>query len=519
MDRGNNRLERFDILLKAIDFFTQRVHIDQIVDYGYRFFNQLLTGESSALFIRNGKEFVLKRQVGYDINSYKISSSKKLDELPLFHGSIITKNIQSYYAPDVIETFRMKLVLPLIIDTELAGFIFSNGKEDAEFDNDDLMLVDHLMKLINHSLENNQRFLDFQKISSDLDQKIFNLFVINQSTKAILSELKLRELYSIATDVFSEITGSTITSFGIYDPLSNKIKMSGYRNVFSFNHYYTELELSTRKYTSNIVLHMQRDEAIIRSLFINCEALNMLKAEYIILIVKDEILGVVTIGKSINGDPYSSSDFELIESLASTTYIAITNAQLFNEIQSQKEEIEKKYSALKKLNRLIKTITSANTKDELLTLTLQTLQLGFGVTKAFISEKGDEGDYHIVKSVGLQDLNGKSYQIPEAKRNSLTEETTYDFEANRIYDYFANEEFFYQFGEVNGIVLAPIILNVHKPDSDKQIDGFIVVLDTQENLKNEEIIIIDTITKSISPILKQMKKLEEMEEQYMISQK
>lgn len=517
MDGGNKGLEQFDILLKSIDFFTQRVYIEQIMDYGFEFLKKLLIVKSSALFIRNGKEFQLKRQDGYGISDYHFLSSRKLDELPLFHGRMVTKNINSYLPTEVIELFQIELVVPLMIDTELVGFIVATGKNDSEFNANDLTMVDHLMKLINYSLENNQRFLDFQKINADLDQKIFNLFVINQSTKALLSELKLDKLYAIATDVFSEITGSAVTSFGIYDPLINKIKMSGYRNVSSYMSYYTEFEITNRKYSSNIVLHLKKNLDAIKSLFVNWEELHKLEAEYIVLIVKDEILGLVTISKSINGESYSRSDFELIESLASTTYIAITNARLFNEIKGQKEQIEKKYDGLTKLNKLIKTINSAQTKDELLTLTLQTLQLGFGVNKAFFAERTANGEYCISKSIGLQETEGQSYHLPESIKSRLSDDTIYDYDASNIVNYFSEEELVQQFGEMNGIVLSPIIFNGYIPNN-KQIDGFLVVLDTKENLKNEEITVIDTITKNISPILNHMKKYEEMKAQYLMMQ-
>ncbi|WP_017755712.1 GAF domain-containing protein [Calidifontibacillus oryziterrae] len=516
----NTKLKRFDVLLNAIDFFTQRFHVEQIMEFGYRFVNELLTLESSALFIREGNSFVMKTENGYHVNQYSLTSTKKLDEIPLFHGHIITTNLQSYFPAETIELFSIRLVVPLIIDTELAGFIVSKGKKNSELDSDDLSMVDYLMKLINHSLENNQRFLDFQKINSDLDRKIFNLFVINQSTKALLSELRLGNLYSNATDVFSEVSGSKVTSFGIFDPLTNKIKISGYRNVNSFSVYYTELELKERKYASpNIVLHIKEDLDLIKSLFVNWQEFENLDAQYIVLIVKDEILGVVTISEAVNGVSYSRADFELIESLAATTYIAITNAKLFNEIKAQKEEIEKKYKALSMLNKLSRTINSGKTKDELFSLTLQTLQLGYGVKKAFFSVRSKNNDYIIIKSVGLDDVDGQNYQIPQNVKDKLTIETYYNYESIRVSDYFTNHKLIEKFGDVNGIVLSPLFMENKLQLSKETIDGYLVVIETNDNLKEEEILIIDTITKNISPILYQMHEKDELKKQYTMDYK
>ena len=56
-----------------------------------------------------------------------------------------------------------------------------------------------------------------QNAKSELDEKVFNLFAINQSSKVLLSELDLSVLYNLSIDVFSELTQSALTSFFLYD--------------------------------------------------------------------------------------------------------------------------------------------------------------------------------------------------------------------------------------------------------------------------------------------------------------
>ncbi|OEH94502.1 GAF domain-containing protein [Bacillus solimangrovi] len=509
METKDSCIQQYELMLTAIDFFTQRFHIEQLLSYAFDISNQLYDFKASALFVKEGNHFVLREQKEYTKLLYQIESNTKLEELPIYHGSVLTTEIDQYFHKDDILTFDMKFVLPLINDTELLGFILSNGIKGREFTQNDLKFSDALMRLINHSLENNQRFLDYNKINTELDRKIFDLLVVNQSTKALLSELTLDSLYSIATDVFSEVSGSKVTSFGIYDALTQRVKMTGYRNVNSFNHYYTEFELLQTEYkSSNIVLHIENDQDILKKIFKNYEEFSRLEAKYVILIVKKEIIGVVTISDSITGEPYGKTEIELIESLASTTYIGITNARLFEEITREKENTEKKYGVLSTLNRLVTTITSCKSKEELYELTLQTLQLGYGVKKAFICERESDQMYKVQHSIGVPNIVDKGIKFKSIIEHEAAADTFYQFTSPNIDEFIENEYFLDGIDDMNCIVFSPISVVSHLESGGfKNILGYIVVLETKDNLKEEEVLLIDTIAKNISPVIYQMEKV------------
>ncbi len=91
-------------------------------------------------------------------------------------------------------------IVPLITDGLLFGFIIIGSKD---FGDDDYIISEALMRLINTALENYSRYEDLSKVNKELDEKIFNLLSINQSSKALLSELQIDALYDLAVDVFS----------------------------------------------------------------------------------------------------------------------------------------------------------------------------------------------------------------------------------------------------------------------------------------------------------------------------
>lgn len=468
-NRGNkmsnsitNKLYRYESLLKAIDFFTQRFSLDQLADFAFEFANEIVTLNASALFLKEGNTFVLRKKRFYEVDDYKISNTVSLDHIPLYHGHIITSHFENFFEAEQMIKFDMKLVIPLIIDSELFGFIISNGKIINAFEEDDFHILNALMRLFNNALENSRHFEDLKKSNAILDQKLFNLFIINQSTKVLLSELDIDQLTATATDVFSEVSGSQVTTLGIYDELTEKVKLASYRNVRSFTTYKADFELRSTSYNKRkVVFEVEKDLEEIKTLFVNWEEFYQIDAKYIIMIVKEKILGFVTLSDSIGGTKYDDSMFELIESLSASTYIAISNAKMFGIINEQKENIKKKLDTMVVFNKLTKTINHCTTMEELCRLALKTLQLHFGVKKAFISFKQKSSvNYEIVDTIGVEELKGCSHEIQDFWVDTLVGETVSEFTSNRLSDYFTSD-LTESIGESNCIVLSPIMFDYH----------------------------------------------------------
>jgi hypothetical protein len=577
---------RFEGLLLAIEFFTQRFHIDQLSEYSFEFINEILTLNASALFIRDGDRFVMKQKRLYTDREYFIPYTGKLRRLVTFHGRTVKNDFAAFFEIKDVEHFDIKWVIPLMIDEHLHGFVISNGKIMGGFTDEDLVMSDTLMRLINNSLENSKHFYELQQLNYKLDQKIFNLFTINHSTKALLSELVLHRLHEIATDVFSEVSSSRITSFGVVDPITGKLKITGYRNVASYTNYYGDFELHTLVYSGPIVLHRERDQELICGLFVNPEELQQLEAEYIILIVKEQIIGMVTLSLPVNDRVYDESTFELIESLAASTFIAISNAMLFQEGNRQRERAEMKLKLLVTLNKLIRNLNECTTPEELCHFTLKTLHMSFGFRKLLIClRQGDryiveeaigwepsiaeegrgtndasaemdmdmdfakamatnmgeirdiemdtEMDTELARAMGIDtgpflrdllateeigvDMKGRivlTLPLPEWAEACMEGETLSDYMADGA-KYFFREEVLQWMGTGNGVVIAPLtvgsrVVLAHDPYP----QGFLIVLEAASSLQEEEVLLIDTVVKNISPVLHQMGVTQTIREQY-----
>lgn len=510
------KLHGQDALLQAIDFFTQKFSMSQLSNYAFEFTNRILSVSSSALFIKTENSFELVKEKNYNIDQYCIEDSSKLQRIATFYGNVMTTSFNNYFEEKDLEVFGPQLIIPLIIKDLLYGFIVTNSRTDEAISQDDLIMSKALMQLINNSLESSKNLMDLQYTNNQLDQKIFNLFSINHSSRVLLSELDLNKLYSLAIDIFSELTSSRITSFGLYDEIKDKIVLRGYKDVFSTTKRQVDFDLVDNFYEGyKVVFHYLEDKELLQGIFKNYEDFKCLDSEYIILLVKEKVLGFVTISKPVNDRAYDQSLFDLIESLAASTYISFKNAIYFNEIDRQRKSIQQKLHTLTNLNALIKNINSCVKIEELCDLSIKTLHYSFGIKKAFIALK-ENNHYLIKKHVGFE-LNNDTLETNDMWVNAYQ---------SSVVSYLSHDAIEYlpkylveDIGSTNCLVINPISSSNADIDQDQGPLGYMVVLETMQNLKEEEVLLIETLANSISPIVNHLQELTEIKMKYVIDQK
>lgn len=500
---------RFEALLLAIELFTQRFDTEQLAFFSFDFVNEILTLNSSVLFIREAGKFVMKKKRLFpELESYSIPDSEQLRQIPTLRGHILTKELEQVLAADDIKMLRPRWMMPLIIDDKLHGFILADGNQAGQFSDSDLVLSGAVMRLISHSLENSVHLTELLRSNDRLDQKNFNLFAINHSTRVMLSELSLSKLHETATDIFSEVTTSRITSFGIVDPATMRLKITGFRNVLAYSQFCGEFQLKYTLYNGPAVLHVEQDRDMLENLFEDCGQLEDVEAEYIVLIVKTHIIGMVTLSKPVNDQrQYDEGSFELVESLANSAVIAISNAVQFQEADYQRASAQKKLRLLQTLNRLVKNANEVTTPAELCYFTIKTLHLALGLTKALIVLRRDD-QYIVQAAVGFEGTDpaeGRAVMgIEEVPDALLAGESIVDYTRTGARRFFSGEGMEW-IGESNCFVLAPLAVKNRLVLYDNPYPlGFLVILETAECLLEEEVLLIETVAGNISPVLHQM---------------
>lgn len=491
-----------DLLVEAIDFFSQSLHLEQLIYYGFELVNKALGFEAAALYIIEGDVYALKRHHLYESPIQYIKRTPKLNAIATLFGRILTSDYHRYFEPSDVDPFEANLIIPIIVKDELVGFIIAKNPIGRVYDAQELALAFAINQLMNKAYENARSFKALEEKNFELDKKIFNLFFINHCSRTLLSELKLEAIYQLCIDIIRELTASAVTSFFLYDPTMNQLVMKGYKNILNFSPYYTEIRLKTIDPKNlKVVYHVQNDREALAALFIDVDELEKLQAEYVILIVKEKIVGIVTISTSVSERPYDEALFELIESVVTSIYISITNAMYFKAINEQKVVIQKKFETLTSLNRAIRNINQCVEVEELFEVTLNTLKWGFDVQKAMILS-ADEDGFRVMAST--EDGWKQAWiDIPEDTLNRVRNQVFFHHDVKLLKDFIPDLEDFAELGG-NCVVLAPIVVDKMTMQSDYHLMGFILVSELKDLLQEEQVLLVDSIANSIAPVLDHM---------------
>ena len=503
------KIYRYTGLVQAIDFFSQKLVFEQIIDAAFDFLNELLLVDKSAIYVLEKDTYVVKKVKGCKQEVSNIKMTPELNNLAAFYGNVVTgkDKILNFFDPELIDLLSINTVVPLIIEGDLYGFILLYNKTSGE---DDYIISEALMRLINNALGDYSRYEKLEKVNRELDEKIFNLFAINQSSKVLLSDLRMEALYSISVDVFSELTRSKVTGFVLFDERSDRYVLKGFKDV-----YYKTKDVTIRLMlkssgnidTNKLIINLkdQKDCDYFNSLFeedsvLVGEQLAQLDAIYVVLILKNkQILGFVTLSETVTDSEYSDSIFELIESLAASTYTALTNAKLFEVVNEQKAQIQKKLDKLISLSNLTRNISNSVRTGTLIDVATKTLQVSFNVDKgAFCLYKKETNEFEFSKTINLDHISTKSITPNSNWKRIFEGDHVYAVGEKNITEYF-EEGFAEEIGDAQGVLIVPIFIDM----LEIELLGAIVIFKyTDLQLDNEEnLLILDTIAGNIAPVL------------------
>ena len=311
-------LYRYNGILEAISFFANRLTYEQIIHASFDFVNELLTVNKSVLYLLEGDQYRKVSSRNLPNAPYTVPQNPQMKNFALYVGNVVNgrQNLEAYFTADILSKTEASVMIPLMLEHSLNGFILLSGRVTADFNDNDVSVSRTLMNLFNNALESNSRLMELQTANRELDEKIFSLFAINQSAKAMLTEHRLDELNQLAVDVFSELTLSANTAFFLYDTKSEKYALKAYRDVFHAGSTTPPIYLTLRPEATAIMGRQivnatdESDAEYFSSLFEEGIApLEALKARYIVFIFGrgNEILGFVTLGDTISGTDYKKA--------------------------------------------------------------------------------------------------------------------------------------------------------------------------------------------------------------------
>lgn len=507
-------LYRYNGLLEAIRYYANRLTFDQITDAAFDFINELLTVDISVMYLFCEGCYYPAKNRGTDVQ-LPVAQTEALEGFARFVGNVVTgrKNIEVFIPSDVLEAINTNVMVPLILEDKLIGFFLLSGRITAEFNNSDIAVCETLMSLFTSALDSCNRLERIQQSNKELDEKIFNLFAINQSAKAMLTEHNLSVLNRLAVDVFSELTQSACTSFVAYDNASEKYILKAYRNVFdakdspqlSFT-LRTDAAAAPSLQIADLSNPMNRD--YFNSLFEEgSEVLSVVKASYVAFIYGNggRVLGFVTLGETVSGAPYKKGAFELVDSLASYTWIALSNAMHIKLVNDQKQLLQSKLERLILINALTKNINSSESSEHMLNLAIETLQISFGVEGGMIASCDEDTQLLTVRASTHSNLVGKTLPVNEKLEPLREGKILFECDASKVHTYLG-EDIPDSFEHKSGLLALPIYLD----RLETRLIGALFIVKTEDSqLSSEEnVLTFETVTNHIAPIWENFNTLE-----------
>ncbi|PKM95666.1 MAG: hypothetical protein CVU84_02355 [Firmicutes bacterium HGW-Firmicutes-1] len=512
------QLVRYSGIISAIEFFSQRFELDQLMTYAFEFCNDLLLPNQMVLYFKNESSYSIFKSMGYD-ETFSFEYNDHYNQIVYFHaGLIYEKQILSLLPKEINDLFKPDFCIPLIMDKSFFGLIAVKRSESKPFDSADEEVASALMNLYSTAFTNYSSYKALETTKIQLDEKIFNLFAMNHSTKALLSELSLPSLCELAIGVFSELTQSNNTTFFIKDPISENYKLMSYKNVLIYNQKLEITLFPNSNHVASLPVLIDMNDKKSTDLFINNffngeDIISKINPEYIVLLKKSsQLVGFVTLGAKVNDTVYDNSIFELVESLASATYIAINNVFYIEVIERQKKLVSNKLNDLLNLNMLMKNMNSAQTHDQVISLVMNTLNVSFGIEMGFFALFDYKKQaFTISNKINIRDTD-EQIQMRFSFLPLFDGEPILVYEEDKIVDFLPDAiiDAFIKPGA--GLVMIPVYIK----GVDIQLIGFFALLRSRTKIfiTEESLVSFDAIATHIAPVIHQLQYAERIKQTY-----
>jgi len=498
----------YDALLRSIDFFSQNLHLEQITQYGFKLFIDLVQPDHATLYLLEGNKYTPAHTLGYTQMLPTIPYASQHRDFAVLSGFIIEHRtaMEKFFESDLLDSLDVEFIMPLISGNELLGFIFYKGSNMLP--SPDVAFMTRFNHMLNLSLEKACRFLDQKDLETEVNKRMFNLAFLSQTTKLLLSEYESDKIHDLCIDVVRELTSSSVTSILTPDPVTGRFITRAYKDIIRFEKRVFNVDLKNlSKLPKKVIYNTDSDKYLLEEIFEDTQVFDEMQAKYIVLLITDSVIGVITIGEPIGAIKYDSKILEQIENVAGLMHLALTNAAQFEKITTQRNFMERQATLLKKVNKSVKTINSSETMDELCQITMDTLQYAFGVEAGFIAAFKD--DFVELKSpIGFDHANLAPICQSQLKLQA-NDSLTVSYTEPDLDKYFC-ESLLPELPASNCLVIAPIRTSSWQP---KPL-GCIVVLRTSKALREEQSILIESLANSIAPVIKQFNQIDRYKRDY-----
>lgn len=503
--------EKYSALQSIIDFFSQNLHLDQIVEYGFNIFNALEEPIHAAIYVLDDAKTHYRSAFEFGDNDYPQAIEKEThhDTFAVRNGFFLRdpETQKRYFCGEMLDCAGVESVMPLIIDDLLYGFVFTRHQvQETKMGDGFLSRFNFLMNL---ALEKASRYIERKALREAVDEQLFNLNTLSHTVRLLLSELSQEALLELALGVIKEMSASSVAAIGLLDASDGLVKVEAYASVHSEDKCYEVFRLKcTTPPEGCLVLDIESDQALLGDLFYHPEKFSRLGATHVFLLVNKTIKGFVTLGPSYAKTSYSKELLSRIRDVSDILTVGIENAQQYETIFRQKDQLDKNVKVMKRMNHLMKGINASESLEELTDQIMDTLNLTFGIDEAYLALHMP--DFRVVAR--LSDAAPKTDALIETLVEHNTGELEVQYTETSIQAY-CGELYDKTFDACNCLLIAPILIAQY----DSKPLGYLVVMKSKKRLHEKQTIMIEMLVQSVAPIIQHMLTLQQVKASYVLS--
>lgn len=327
-------------------------------------FSQTLNGSlelkavlDSLLFVPMGRLLVTKGLVmlSDEDGGCKIATVKGLPNtligshhpMPQFElkAQHIPSDLSYEVLPDIFETYKLRLLIPIQNKHQLSGIIALSGKMTQQpFTDSEIDFLASTGNIAAPAIENAQVFNKLNRVNLQLDKKIQELNTLfeigNELNRLFEKDEILKKLsFSLMGQLFVNQFFVVLKESDTFSPVLIKGTIFNNEKV---NDCLTQTVLKSEINQPLLISTEQED---------NAPALRDTGVKVIVpMLVQEQVRGYIFIGTKLNKAEFSESDVAFLSTLANIAIISIENARLFQETL-EKKRLEDELNIAKQIQK------------------------------------------------------------------------------------------------------------------------------------------------------------------------
>ena len=276
-------------------------------------------------------------------------------QLLLINEDLDNKSIGSHSQVIHGEQPKSLVFVPLISGNEINGMIsLQDLDKEHAFSDSDVRLLATLANSMSVALENARLFDETTRLLKETGQRNAELAVINSVQESLVAKMDIQGIYELVGEKIREIFDAQVIDIVIYDKNVNLIEdryafekgdrtLIGFRQPNGFRKHVIE--------TRQLLLHNENVPQAILDFGNEILIGEMPKSQvYVPMIAAGEVKGIISLQNLDHEQAFSSSDVNLLTTLANSMSVALESARLFDETTRLLNETEQRTAELSVIN-------------------------------------------------------------------------------------------------------------------------------------------------------------------------